>query len=260
MPGARPSFRCYARSHAPDRFRVPERFRAKENGMKLPAVVFSLACGALACVPLAAAEPPEAPAAKPPAATDEAPADLDARVSAFLAAARGTWHDLNVPYEDGAALHRLVLAAGSRSILEIGTSTGHSTIWLAWAAAKTGGKVTTLEIDAERHRQARRNFEKAGLSGYIDARLGDAHELVKTLPGPFDFVFSDADKEWYLQYFLDLDPKLSVGGCFTAHNVLRPTAPEVQQMIDAIEAKPNYTTRIERTSPEGILVACKTKP
>ena len=65
------------------------------------------------------------------------------------------------------------------------------------------------------------NFEKAGVAPFIDARLGDAHELVRQLPGPFDFVFSDADKDWYLQYFKDLEPKIAPGGCFTAHNVLR---------------------------------------
>lgn len=186
--------------------------------------------------------------------------DLDTRVRAFLEARRGAWWDLNIPYADGEALHRLVLEGRFRSILEIGTSTGHSTIWLAWAAAKTGGRVTTLEIDERRLAQARVHFEEAGVAAYIDARLGDAHELVRTLPGPFDFVFSDADKDWYLQYFLDLDPKLAVGGCFTAHNVLHPTAPQVRQLLDYIEARPNYTTRIDRSSSEGILVACKTRP
>jgi len=165
-----------------------------------------------------------------------------------------------VPYEDGETLHRLVVEGQHKNILEIGTSTGHSTVWLAWAAAKTGGKVTTLEIDERRRRQALANLEKAGLSAYVDSRLGNAHDLVKALPGPFDFVFSDADKDWYLQYFLDLDPKLSPGGCFTAHNVLRPMAPQVQQMIDHIQAKPNYRAHIERSSSEGILVGCKTKP
>jgi predicted O-methyltransferase YrrM len=53
----------------------------------------------------------------------------------------------------------------------------------------------------------------------VDSRLADAHELVKSLQGPFDFVFSDADKGWYTQYLKDVEPKLSVGGCFTAHNV-----------------------------------------
>ncbi len=195
-----------------------------------------------------------------PTAGSEEKAELDARVGAFLDAKRGTWRDLNVPREDGEALHRLAVANKARRILEIGTSTGHSTIWLAWAAAKNGGKVTTLEIDERRLHEARANFEKAGVAAYVDARLGDAHELVKELPGPFDLVFSDADKGWYLQYFLDLDPKLAVGGCFTAHNVLRPTAPQVQQLIDRVTAMPNYTTHIDRSSSEGILVACKTKP
>jgi predicted O-methyltransferase YrrM len=80
----------------------------------------------------------------------------------------------------------------------------------------------TIEIDEERYKQALANFEAAGLSSYIDARLADAHKLVKKLEGPFDFVFSDADKEWYKQYFTDLAPKLTAGGCFTAHNVAGP--------------------------------------
>src|SRR5262245_44570154 len=193
-----------------------------------------------------------------PSASADAPAELDAKVKAFLEGARGSWRDLNVPYEDGEALYRLVVDGRHRNILEIGTSTGHSTIWLAWAASKTGGKVTTLEIDEGRHRIALANFEKAGVAKYIDARLGDAHDLVKTLPGPFDFVFSDADKGWYLQYFLDLEPKLDVGGCFTAHNVLRPMAPQVNEMIERIKSKTNYKTHIDRSSTEGILVGCKT--
>jgi len=191
----------------------------------------------------------------------DAPAGVDdARVKAFLEGQRGQWRDLNVPYEDGEALYRLVLHGKHKNVLEIGTSTGHSTVWLAWAAAKNGGKVTTIEIDERRHQAALANFEKAGLAPYIDARLGNAHDLVKTLPGPFDFVFSDADKDWYLQYFLDLDPKLGVGGCFTAHNVLRPTAPQVSEMIERIRGKPNYRTHIDRSSSEGILVGCKTGP
>ena len=71
----------------------------------------------------------------------------------------------------------------------------------------------------DRHKEALENFKEAGLSGYIDARLADAHSLVKELKGPFDFVFSDADKGWYKNYFIDVDPKLITGGCFTAHNI-----------------------------------------
>jgi predicted O-methyltransferase YrrM len=122
---------------------------------------------------------------------------LDARVSGFLEARRGTWRDLNVPAADGRALHDLIVERGLTRGLEIGTSTGHSGIWIAWGFGKTGGKLTTIEIDAERHREATRNFEEAGLARFVDARLADAHELVPRLEGPYDFVFIDADKDWY---------------------------------------------------------------
>ncbi|HBE42772.1 MAG TPA: methyltransferase, partial [Bacteroidales bacterium] len=113
----------------------------------------------------------------------------------------------------------IIIKNGYKSALEIGTSTGHSGIWIAWALSRTGGKLITIDIDEGRHMRALENFKKAGLSEYIDARLADAHKLVKELKGPFDFVFNDADKEWYTNYFIEIDPKLTVGGCFTAHNV-----------------------------------------
>src|SRR3972149_3659389 len=141
---------------------------------------------------------------------------LDARVEQFLESNRNRWNAWNVPFEDGKILPDLVVAGGFKNILEIGPSTGHSTIWLAWAAAKTGGKVVTIEIDPGRHRIALENFKQAGAEAYVDTRLADAHDLVKQLPGPFDFVFQDADKEWYLQYFRDLEAKMAPGGWYTA--------------------------------------------
>lgn len=145
--------------------------------------------------------------------------DLDARVSRFLETHRGTWYDMNVPEADGRALHEIVLKGGYRQALEIGTSTGHSGIWIAWALAKTGGTLITIDIDAGRHREAVRNFKEVGLDAFIDARLADAHELVPQLAGPFDFVFVDADKDWYTNYAKSVIPKLKVGGCLAAHNV-----------------------------------------
>lgn len=146
-------------------------------------------------------------------------AALDARVKAFLAERAGTWRDLNVPESDGQLLHDLIVKHGYTRALEIGTSTGHSGIWIAWALSKTGGTLTTVELDEGRHREALKNFEAAGLSAFVDARLGDAHAIVPALPGPFDFVFSDADKDWYTNYFKAVFPKLEVGGCYTTHNV-----------------------------------------
>ena len=120
---------------------------------------------------------------------------LDKRVQKFLESRKGTWHDLNVPYDDGKVLYDLVLKNGYKKALEIGTSTGLSAIWIALALRKTGGRLITIEIDEDRYKQALSNFKEAGLSDNIDARLADAHELAEKLQGPFNFVFSDADKE-----------------------------------------------------------------
>jgi caffeoyl-CoA O-methyltransferase len=181
---------------------------------------------------------------------------LDARVQHFLYENRGRWHDRNVPYEDGRMLHNLIIKGGYRRALEIGTSTGHSTMWIAWALSKTGGKLVTIEINESRCRTTLRNLKQVGLEGLVDARLADAHHLVKELKGPFDFVFSDADKEWYKQYFIDIDPKLGVGGCFTAHNVTDPFL-GIEEFLNHVIPLPNYRTTINRTSRSGISISYK---
>ena len=145
--------------------------------------------------------------------------DLDTRVRTFLAAKHGQWRDMNVPEADGQTLHDIIVAHKYTRALEIGTSTGHSGIWIAWALSKTGGRLITIDIDERRHREALANFEASGVAQFIDARLGDAHTLVPALQGPFDFVFSDADKEWYTKYLAAVLPKLREGGCYVTHNV-----------------------------------------
>jgi caffeoyl-CoA O-methyltransferase len=145
--------------------------------------------------------------------------NLDAHIKQFLESNRGSWYDLNVPEADGQALYNIIIKNGYKNALEIGTSTGYSGIWIAWALSKTGGKLITIEIDQGRHREAVANFREAGVAKYVDARLGDAHELVPALPGSFDFVFCDADKDWYKNYLKSVLPKISAGGCFAAHNV-----------------------------------------
>jgi len=182
--------------------------------------------------------------------------ELDARVEKFLNENRRNWHDLNVPYRDGQALFNLIVKNNYKRALEIGTSTGHSSIWIAWALSKTGGKLITIEIDEDRHKTALKNFKKAGVEEFIDARLADAHQLVKELKGPFDFVFSDADKEWYTQYFKDVDPKLVVGGCFTAHNVTDGFG-DVKTFLNYVRSLPNYETTIDRSSSSGISISYK---
>ena len=183
--------------------------------------------------------------------------NLDEKVKKFLEDHRSEWIDWNVSQADGKVLYDLIIKNNYKKALDIGTSTGHSAIWMAWALSKTGGKLITIEIDESRHKTALDNFEEAGLSSYIDARLADAHELVKELEGPFDFVFSDADKEWYKNYFLTLAPKLEVGGCFTAHNVSSRHWRGIGEFLDYVESLPNFETTIDKSSREGISISYK---
>jgi len=181
----------------------------------------------------------------------------DVKVQQFLNKQRTKWRDLNVPYEDGQTLYNLIVKNKYRKALEIGTSTGHSAIWMAWALSKTGGKLITIEIDEHRYTTAIANFKAVGLSDFIDTRLGDAHTIVKELAGPFDFVFSDADKDWYKNYFLDLDPKLQLNGCFTAHNIDFPGGPDIDEFLTYVKSLANYQTTVDRSSMAGLSISYK---
>lgn len=191
-----------------------------------------------------------------PANAQRSQEEINKQVNAFLESKKDEWRYWNVPYKDGEVLYDLILKNNYKSGLEIGTSTGHSTIWMAWAMSKTGGKVITLEIDEGRYKTALANIKEAGLEEFVDARLTDAHEEVKKLKGPFDFVFSDADKGWYTQYFKDVDPNLIVGGCFTAHNVITSYG-GAADFVKYVKALPNYETEIEKSSSSGISISYK---
>ena len=187
--------------------------------------------------------------------------ELDKKVKDFLDSKRGGWYDMNVPPSDGKLLYDIILKNGYTKALEIGTSTGHSSIWIAWALSKTGGKLITIEIDESRYKEAVSNFKEAGLSEYIDARLADAHQMVKDLEGPFDFVFSDADKGWYINYFKDVSPKLESGGCFSAHNVRsggsgRRGNSATQDYLDYVLSLDQYNTTVDDTGG-GVAISYK---
>ena len=183
------------------------------------------------------------------AAQERPETELDKRVGAYLEAHTRSWHDLNIPATDGQTLFDLVVNNGYTRAVEVGTSTGHSAIWIAWGLSKTGGKLVTIEIDEGRHREALKNFEEAGVSEFIDARLADAHELVPELEGPIDFVFLDADKDWYVKYYRFLLPKLADGACVAAHNVTGRRSAWQKDYLDALNATPGMRT--EFVGPSG---------
>jgi caffeoyl-CoA O-methyltransferase len=131
---------------------------------------------------------------------------------------------ISVSPNQGKFLHLMVRIAGAKKILELGTLAGYSTIWMARALPEDG-KLISLEIDSRHAEVARKNIERAGLSGKVNVQVGKAIDLLSQLvekkAGPFDMIFIDADKEPYAEYF-EWALKLSRSGTLIiADNVIR---------------------------------------
>ncbi len=119
----------------------------------------------------------------------------------------------------GELLFILARATAAANILELGTATGYSTIYLGRGCAASNGQVLTLELDADMARRARRNFATAGLADRLEVRVGQALDLLPTLTGPFDLIFMDIDKESYLPALPFCYHLLKVGGLLITDNV-----------------------------------------
>src|SRR6476646_7772234 len=126
---------------------------------------------------------------------------------------------LSVPVEDGKALRLLTEATGAREVVEIGTSTGYSGLWLCLALQRTNGRLTTFEIDHQRASMAQQHFKEAGVEKMVSIIEGDAHEQIAKLKEPVDVAFIDADKSGYVDYLHKLLPLMRPGGLILAHNV-----------------------------------------
>jgi predicted O-methyltransferase YrrM len=127
---------------------------------------------------------------------------------------------LAVPREEGLFLHLQVLMHKPARIVELGTSTGYSTVWLAGAAASYGGRVETVEFDENKIGIASENFVKAGLEDTITVYQADANEFVRNLGGKVDFIFMDTEKAEYLSQFKQFFPQVSSGGVVFADNAV----------------------------------------
>ncbi|MCS7315885.1 MAG: O-methyltransferase [Bryobacterales bacterium] len=125
----------------------------------------------------------------------------------------------SVPVTDGRMLRLLAEATGARHVVEVGTSTGYSGLWLCLALQKTGGKLTTFEIDSRRAAMAREHFKQAGVDRLVTLVEGDAHQTIERVKEPIDMVFLDADKDGYVTYLEKLLPLVRPGGLILAHNV-----------------------------------------
>lgn len=145
---------------------------------------------------------------------------------------------MNVPTADGRLLRLLTEAVGAKHVVEIGTSNGYSGIWFCLALRKTGGKLTTYEINTYRASLARKNFKRADVDKLVTLVEGDAHETVTKLKEPIDILFLDADKEGYIDYLNKLLPLVRPGGLILAHNVPGTAA----DYVKAITTSPDLET------------------
>jgi predicted O-methyltransferase YrrM len=150
---------------------------------------------------------------------------------------------LNITPDTGAFLAVLVKATGARRILEIGTSNGYSTLWLADAAG-SAGNVTTLEQSAEKIELARANFVRAGLEHRIIQRAGDAGAMLADLDaGGYDLVFLDAQRSAYLAWWPELKRVLRAGGLLVVDNATSH-AHEMAGFTAAVRADAAFTTSL----------------
>lgn len=163
---------------------------------------------------------------------------------------------LNLEAETAHLMSILVRSSNRKRLLEIGTSNGYSTIWLAWSAQATGGHVISLDRDADKQAMADANLQRAGLRGQVDLRLGDATEIVADLEGTFDFVFFDADRLSAPAQLTLLLPKLERGALILADNVLSHPD-QIAPYLEAISTLPNLDHMIVPVG-KGLSVAYKT--
>lgn len=145
----------------------------------------------------------------------------------------------NLEPETAALVSMFVRSGGRRSLLEIGTSNGYSTIWLAWAALSVQGTVTSIEVAPGRHAEAEENLRLAGLEEPSDLRLGDAREIINDLSGPFDLVFFDADRVSAPAQLEVLLPKLAPDVLLLADNVLSHPE-EIAGYLAMVDGLPDF--------------------
>ncbi|NUF38470.1 O-methyltransferase [Acinetobacter lactucae] len=150
----------------------------------------------------------------------------------------------NIEAESAKLLSQFIRMQQAKSILEIGTSTGYSTLWLAEAAQATHGKVTTLEIDVNRSNEAKRHATELALDELVDFWVGDAADYLKEAQETFDFILLDAERPAYENYWPDLKRLMKPkGGVLIIDNVISHAA-EVSSFLALIKKDENFMSSI----------------
>jgi predicted O-methyltransferase YrrM len=144
----------------------------------------------------------------------------------------------------GTLLNLLIREGGAKRILEVGSSYGYSTHWLADGARAVDGRVISLELHAPKTDYARERLNRSGLARFVEFRLGDALDSLRALPGPFDFALIDLWKDLYVPAFELLYPKLAPGALVVADNMLLPKSvrAHAQAYRDRVRAAPQISS------------------
>ncbi|MBM9617013.1 O-methyltransferase [Desulfobulbus rhabdoformis] len=149
---------------------------------------------------------------------------------------------LNITKDTGEFLRVLALATCSSKILEIGTSNGYSTLWLA-SSIPPDGTVTTIEYSDQKAKEALSNFERAGLVNKIALLQGDAQAVLKNFSGQYDFIFLDADRSKYMDMIEDISRLLKNGGLIVCDNASSHES-ELAEFMNYLKSQKNFITSL----------------
>ncbi len=212
---------------------------------------------ALILAGLSSAQPQVAPPPAGLSAVALAKADLEPALARLLDSIRAADKgQLAVSEEDGRFLRILVGATNARHVLEIGAASGYSAIWIGLGLRQTGGRLTTIEFDPVRAKEAAANIARAGLSDIVRVVPGDAFKEIPKVQGTFDLVFLDAWKPDYKTFFELVFPRVTPGGLFLAHNVINKKK-DMPDFLAAIQAHPQALNTTVSPGHEGISITYK---
>lgn len=161
---------------------------------------------------------------------------------------------LNITRDTGEFLAVLVKATKAQEILEVGTSNGYSTLWLA-AALPESGRVTTIELSPHKIAMAQSNFARANLAHKINLVQSNAVDYFKQLKQPFDIIFLDADRAQYMLFAPEVVAALRPGGVLIVDNAVSHES-ELANFVDYIKSLSTFTTALVPVG-KGEFIACK---
>ncbi|HDO1383640.1 TPA: O-methyltransferase [Aeromonas veronii] len=151
---------------------------------------------------------------------------------------------LNITRDTGELLSVLVQTRGAQAVLEIGTSNGYSTLWLAEAVRRLEGHVTTIELDEDKRVLAHDNFQRAGLAPWVTLLAGDASELLPTLPqAGYQLIFLDSDRQHYRAWWPQIRRLLAPCGLLVVDNAISHRS-EMVEWMNEVGQDPAFATSL----------------